>query len=330
MERLTDKFGRPITDLRIAITDRCNYKCVYCRTGNEGAQYAELPFTDYTRMARVFVGLGIEKIRITGGEPLLRRGVVRFVEELAGLRTLDGRPLDLAITTNGHLLAELVQPLRDAGLRRVTVSMDAVEPERFARITRVSNGFEAVLAGIRAARKAGLDPVKVNCVLLRGFNDDQIVEFGKFARDEGVVVRFIEFMPLEEDRVWSPEIVVTLEEVLQRMRTFRPLVEIPHTRSETARRYIFDDGIGEIGIVAPVSQPFCGHCSRVRVTSDGKIRTCLFSLFDHDLHAVMRRGGSNEDMAEYVRSLVARKEERHHIGELGFEKPSRSMVHIGG
>ena len=330
MERLIDKFGRPITDLRIAITDRCNYKCVYCRTGNEGAQYAELPFPDYVRLARIFAALGIEKIRITGGEPLLRRGVVGFVEELAGLRTIDGRPLDLAITTNGHLLAELAQPLKDAGLRRITVSMDAVEPERFARITRVSNGFERVLAGIRAAQKAGLEPVKVNCVLLRGFNDDQIVDFGKFARDEGVVVRFIEFMPLEEDRVWSPEIVVTLKEVLERMRPFRPLVEIPHTQSETARRYAFDDGVGEIGIIAPVSQPFCGHCSRVRVTSDGKIRTCLFSLFDHDLHAVMRRGGSDEDVAGYIRGVVAQKEARHHIGEPGFEKPSRSMVHIGG
>jgi len=330
MERLTDKFGRAITDLRIAITDRCNYRCVYCRTGNEGAQYAELPFADYARIARVFVGLGIEKVRITGGEPLLRRGVVGFVEELTGLRTLDGRPLDLAITTNGHLLAEMVQPLKDVGLGRVTVSMDAVEPGRFARITRVPDGFHAVLAGIRTARRIGLDPVKVNCVLLRGFNDDQIVEFGKFARDEGVVVRFIEFMPLEEDRVWSPEIVVTLAEVLERMRAFRPLVEIPHTRSETARRYRFDDGIGEVGIIAPVSQPFCGHCSRVRVTSDGKIRTCLFSLFDHDLHAVMRRGGSDEDMAEYIHSVVEQKEARHHIGEPGFEKPSRSMVHIGG
>jgi cyclic pyranopterin phosphate synthase len=330
MERLIDKFGRPITDLRIAITDRCNYKCVYCRTGNEGAQYAELPFADYLRIARVFAGLGIEKVRITGGEPLLRKGVVGFVEELARLRTLDGRPLDLAITTNGHLLAELARPLKDAGLRRVTVSMDAVEPQRFARITRVSNGFDAVLAGIRTARKIGLDPVKVNCVLLRGFNDDQIADFGKFARDEGVVVRFIEFMPLEEDRVWSPEIVVTLAEVLERIRTFRPLVEVPHTRSETARRYRFDDGVGEIGIIAPVSQPFCGHCSRVRVTSDGKIRTCLFSLFDHDLHAVMRRGGSDEDMGEFVHGVVAQKEARHHIGEPGFEKPSRSMVHIGG
>jgi len=197
MDRLIDKFGRPITDLRIAITDRCNYKCVYCRTGNEGALYAELSFAEYLRIARVFVGLGIEKIRITGGEPLLRRGIVGFVKELAPLRTRRGTPLDLAVTTNGHLLAELAQPLKDAGLRRVTVSMDAVDAERFARITRVPDGFASVLAGVRAAGKAGLDPVKVNCVLLRGFNDDQIPAFGKFAREEGVVVRFIEFMPPE-------------------------------------------------------------------------------------------------------------------------------------
>ncbi len=326
---LTDKFGRPITDLRIAITDRCNYKCVYCRTGNEGAIYSELPMSDYLRIARVFIGLGIRKIRITGGEPLLRHGVVDFVRDLARLST-NGTPLDIAITTNGHLLAEMVQPLKDAGLNRVTVSMDAVDPVRFARITRVPNGFDSVLAGVRAARKAGLDPVKVNCVLLRGFNDDQITEFGKFAREEDVVVRFIEFMPLEEDRVWSPEIVVTLKEILERMASFRPLREIPHERSETARRYVFDDGIGEIGIIAPVSQPFCGHCSRVRITSDGKIRTCLFSVFDHDLHAVIRRGGSDGDLADFIHQTIAVKEERHHIGEPGFLKPSRSMVHIGG
>jgi cyclic pyranopterin phosphate synthase len=329
-ERLKDKFGRAITDLRIAITDRCNYKCVYCRTGNEGALYADLPMADYFRMARVFVSLGIKKVRITGGEPLLRKGVVEFVRQLSALRDLDGEPLDIAITTNGHLLAELAQPLKDAGLRRVTVSMDAVDAQRFARITRVHNGYENVLAGIRAATKAGLDPVKVNCVLLRGFNDDQIPAFGQFSRDEGVIVRFIEFMPLEEDRVWSPEIVVTLDEILERMAAFRPLCEIPHGESETARRYVFDDGVGEIGIIAPVSHPFCGHCSRVRITSDGKIRTCLFSVFDHDLHAVVRRGGSDDDLAAYIRKIIIRKEQRHHIGEPGFTKPSRSMVHIGG
>jgi GTP 3',8-cyclase len=370
--QLTDKFGRAITDLRISITDRCNYKCVYCRTGNEGAFYGELPFPDYLRMARVLVSLGVTKVRITGGEPLLRRGVVDFVSELRKLRSRElnsalsgseggiaapvpshgtgkvvsfhataetlrslsqpahGEPLDLAITTNGHLLAEMAQPLKDAGLNRITVSMDAVDPDRFARITRVPGGFDHVLAGIRAARHAGLWPLKVNCVLMRGFNEDQIIPFGMFAREEGVIVRFIEFMPLEEDRVWSPAVVVTLDEIVERMGEYRPLVEIPHARSETARRYRFDDGIGEIGIIAPVSHPFCGHCSRIRITSDGKIRTCLFSVWDHDLHELMRRGASDDELADFIRQVVSRKEERHHIGEPDFVPASRTMVHIGG
>jgi cyclic pyranopterin phosphate synthase len=334
MAALHDKFGRAITDLRISITDRCNYKCVYCRTGNEGALFGDLPFADYLRMARVLVGMGIRKIRLTGGEPLLRKGVVEFVHELAQLRTpnggSEGDRLDIALTTNGHMLADLVQPLKDAGLTRVTVSMDAVDPDRFARITRVPAGFDNVLAGIRAARCAGLGPVKVNCVLLRGFNEDQIIPFGMFAREEDVVVRFIEFMPLEEDRVWSPATVVTMDEILARMAEYRPVVEIPHAHSETARRYRFDDGIGEIGIIAPVSHPFCGHCSRIRITSDGKIRTCLFSVWDHDLHAQMRRGASDEQLADFIRGVVEKKEERHHIGEPDFVPASRTMVHIGG
>ena len=327
---LYDKFRRPITDLRISITDHCNYKCVYCRTGNEGALYADLPFADYLRMARIFAGLGIRKIRLTGGEPLLRRGVVDFVRDLARLRTLEGEPLELALTTNGHLLADMAEPLHAAGLRRITVSMDAVDPDRFARITRVPAGFDNALAGIRAARHAGLWPVKVNCVLMRGFNEDQIIPFGMFAREEGVVVRFIEFMPLEEERRWSRDVVVTLDEILARMAEYRPLVEIPHERSETARRYRFDDGLGEIGIIAPVSHPFCGHCSRIRVTSDGKIRTCLFSVWDHDLHELMRRGASDEALADFIRGVVEKKEERHHIGEPDFVPASRTMVHIGG
>ncbi len=358
---LHDKFGRAITDLRISITDRCNYKCVYCRTGNEGALYGDLPFEDYLRMARVLVGVGINKIRLTGGEPLLRKGVVEFVRELAKLRppglkpsssssasgTAEavpfpkpsapmnfrddtGEPLDIALTTNGHMLAEMAQPLKDAGLTRVTVSMDAVDPDRFARITRVPNGYDHVLAGIRAARRAGLWPLKVNCVLMRGFNEDQIIPFGMFAREEGVTVRFIEFMPLEEGRTWAPSTVVTLDEILARMAEYRPLVEIPHARSETARRYRFEDGVGEIGIIAPVSHPFCGHCSRIRITSDGKIRTCLFSVWDHDLHAEMRRGASDEELEEFIHGVVQKKEERHHIGEPDFVPASRTMVHIGG
>jgi cyclic pyranopterin phosphate synthase len=376
---LHDKFGRAITDLRISITDRCNYKCVYCRTGNEGALYGDLPFEDYLRMARVLVGMGITKIRLTGGEPLLRKGVVEFVSELAKLRPQglkpssfsggnstadavpfheasgsssargpDGKaeelgrhgylhhgfddldPLDIALTTNGHMLAEMAQPLKDAGLTRVTVSMDAVDPDRFARITRVPNGYDHVLAGIRAARRAGLWPLKVNCVLMRGFNEDQIIPFGMFAREEGVTVRFIEFMPLEEGRTWAPSTVVTLDEILARMAEYRPLVEIPRARSETARRYRFEDGVGEIGIIAPVSHPFCGHCSRIRITSDGKIRTCLFSVWDHDLHAQMRRGASDDELAEFIQGVVQKKEERHHIGEPDFVPASRTMVHIGG
>ena len=319
-------------------------------------------------MARLLVGMGIRKIRLTGGEPLLRKGVVDFIRELARLRPhglepssfsgakgaaeavpfpniSPGRksfsaaalgtndlsdPLDIALTTNGHMLAELAQPLKDAGLTRVTVSMDAVDPERFARITRVPNGYDHVQKGIRAARRAGLWPLKVNCVLMRGFNEDQIIPFGMFAREEGVTVRFIEFMPLEEGRTWAPSTVITLEEILARMAEYRPLVEIPHARSETARRYRFEDGIGEIGIIAPVSHPFCGHCSRIRITSDGKIRTCLFSVWDHDLHAQMRRGASDEELAEFIQGVVAKKEERHHIGEADFVPASRTMVHIGG
>jgi GTP 3',8-cyclase len=327
---LMDKFGRPITDLRIAVTDRCNYKCVYCRTGNDGALYGDLPFSDYLRMARILVSLGIKKVRLTGGEPLLRKGVVDFVRELAKLHTSDGEPLDIAMTTNGHLLSEMAQPLNEAGLNRITVSMDAVDPDRFARITRVPNGYDHVLAGIRAARRAGLAPVKVNCVLMRGFNEDQIIPFGMFAREEGVIVRFIEFMPLEEERVWSPEVVVSLEEIVSRMAEYRPLVEIPRGRSETARRYRFDDGLGEIGIIAPVSHPFCGHCSRIRITSDGKIRTCLFSVWDHDLYSRMRSGASDEALADFIRAVVQKKEARHHIGEPDFVPASRTMVHIGG
>ncbi len=327
---LTDKYGRTIHDLRISITDRCNYKCVYCRSGNDGPAFPEMPIADYLRMVRVFVGLGITKVRLTGGEPLLRRGLVEMVSELGRMKTLDGAPLDIAITTNGHLLGELAQPLADVGLSRVTVSMDAVDEERFARITRVPNAYERVLAGIRAAQRAGLNPVKVNCVLLRGFNDDQIAAFGRFAREEGVVVRFIEFMPLEEDRVWSPEIVVTLDEIVRRMAEFMPLREIERERSETARRYRFEDGAGEIGIIAPVSHPFCGHCSRIRVTSDGKIRTCLFSVREHDLAGLMAKGAGDEDMADFIRRAVDQKEARHHIGEPGFVPASRTMVHIGG
>ena len=329
--RLTDSYGRVIHDLRVSITDRCNYKCVYCRTGEDGPQYPELAIDEYLRMIRLFVGLGITKVRLTGGEPLLRRGLVDLIRQLSLLRTITGEPLDLAVTTNGHLLDSLAAPLKAAGLARVTVSMDAVDEPVFERITRVPGSFKAVLGGVRAARDAGLAPVKINCVLLRGFNDDQVEGFARFARQENVIVRFIEFMPLEEGRLWSPGIVVPLREIVERISRVLPLVELPpNEASETARRYTFADGMGEIGIIAPVTQAFCGACSRVRLTSDGKIRTCLFSQVEHDLYGRMRAGESDAELHEYIFRTVRQKEARHHIGEPGFLKPSRSMVHIGG
>jgi cyclic pyranopterin phosphate synthase len=339
--RLRDKYSRIITDLRVSVTDRCNYKCVYCRTGNEGVQYSELAISDYLRMVRVFVALGVEKVRLTGGEPLLRPGLVEMVRELAAMRTKYlpnetfadgmGKPLDIALTTNGHLLEGLARPLKDAGLNRVTVSMDAVDADTFTAVTRVPRSFDKVLAGIRKAQAVGLGPVKVNCVLLRGFNDGQIEQFAEFSRREGVIIRFIEWMPLEEDRSWKIESVISMDEIVDRLNAYRPLLELPpHAASETAKRFTFDDGIGEIGIIAPVTRPFCGHCSRVRLTSDGKIRTCLFSQSDHDLYSEMVRGGTDAELAAYIRRIVMRKEARHHIGEPGFEKPSRNMVHIGG
>jgi GTP 3',8-cyclase len=335
-QSLRDSHGRQIHDLRVSITDRCNYKCVYCRTGQVGAQYTELSTSEYLRLIRNFVSLGIEKVRLTGGEPLLRRDLPEIIRELATWRTPSGSPLDIAVTTNGHLLEDLAKPLKAAGLSRITVSMDAVDQAIFERITRIPGSYEAVVRGIRAAQQAGFERVKVNCVLLRGFNDDQIEAFAHFARREDLIVRFIEFMPLEEDRLWTPEMVVPLREIVARLSAVFPLRPLPpNSASETARRYGFADGngkigIGEIGIIAPVTQAFCGACSRIRLTSDGKIRTCLFSNIEHDLYGQMRRGASDEALQEFIVRTVEKKEARHHIGEPGFLKPSRSMVHIGG
>jgi cyclic pyranopterin phosphate synthase len=329
--RLTDGHRRTLTDLRISVTDRCNYRCVYCRTGNDAFPVSELPLADYARLLRVFVSLGIEKVRFTGGEPLLRNGLLDLIRSTAQLTSPFTDKLDLALTTNGHLLAPLARPLKDAGLSRITISMDAVDPDTFTRITRVPGSFQHVRDGIRAAQDAGFADIKINCVLLSGFNDSQIEAFADFARSERVIVRFIEFMPLEEDRAWSPDTVVPMSEVLTRLNAHLPLVPLPvNSPSETARRYTFADGIGEIGIIAPVSNPFCGHCSRLRLTSDGALRTCLFSQSDHDLVPYLRRNASDDDLRVTIRHIVQQKEARHHIGEPGFLQPSRSMVHIGG
>jgi cyclic pyranopterin phosphate synthase len=327
---LHDKLGREIHDLRISVTDRCNFSCVYCKSADPKNYFPHrdlLTWEEYLRLSRVLVGMGIRKIRVTGGEPLLRAGVVDFI---ARLRRLEGLT-DVALTTNGYLLPEMAGDLVAAGAPRVTVSLDSMQPEKFARITRTPRAYEKVMAGVDAALAAGLGPVKVNIVLVRGFNDDEIVEFARLARRQDVVVRFIEFMPLDADHSWKRELVVTANEIVGAIQREFPLEEIPrHSPSETALRYRFADGQGEIGIIAPVSVPFCGQCSRIRVTADGKLRTCLFSLREHDLRHLVRNGASDQDIATFIQKVVEQKEPGHRINEADFVQPSRTMVYIGG
>jgi cyclic pyranopterin phosphate synthase len=325
---LQDKFGRQITDLRISITDRCNFRCVYCRSADpENYRDREelLSWTELDRLAGIFLTLGIAKVRVTGGEPLVREGVEGFI---ARLRDLGVR--DLSMTTNGHLLAERLERLLAAGLRRVNISLDSLDAARFARITR-TRSFENVMRGIAAAQASRLGPAKINAVLVRGINDDEVEKFAEFARERRVVMRFIEFMPLDADRHWHREAVVPAAEVYARIHARWPLTQIPHEASETARKYRFADGApGEIGLIAPVTQPFCGHCSRIRLTADGKLRTCLFSKDDHDLRSFLREGAADEDIAAYIRSIVMEKEAGHRINAPDFHAPSRTMVFIGG
>ncbi|MGH9505751.1 MAG: GTP 3',8-cyclase MoaA [Terriglobales bacterium] len=328
---MRDRYQREIRDLRLSVTGHCNYRCVYCRAGaGNGALPAELSWEDLESIARAFVALGIRKIRLTGGEPLLRPGLAEFAVRLREL------PLeDVALTTNGHLLAAHAAALRAAGIHRVTISLDSLQADKFARITRVPGSLPHVMAGIEAACAAGLGPVKVNAVLLRGFNDDEIEAFAALARQGQVVVRFIEYMPLGEGQVWSRDLVVPLAEILARLADSYPVVELPRAPSETARRFRFADGApGEIGIIAPVTEPFCGQCSRIRVTADGKIRTCLFSLREWDLTASLRAPGGaaarQAALEAQILRAVERKEARHHIGEPGFIHPDRGMVQIGG
>jgi GTP 3',8-cyclase len=327
---LRDKFGRDIHDLRISVTDRCNFSCIYCKSADPKNYFPHrdlLTWEEFLRLSRILVGLGIRKIRVTGGEPLLRAGVIDFMAQLRRFEDLE----DIAITTNGYLLPEKAEALAAAGAPRVTVSLDSMDPAKFTRITRTPRSYEKVMAGIDAALEAGLTPVKVNIVLVRGFNDDEIVQFASLARRRGIVVRFIEFMPLDADHAWKREHVVTAREIVAAINPVFPLVEIPrHSPSETALRYRFADGQGEIGIIAPVSIPFCGQCSRIRLTADGKIRTCLFSLKEHDLRHLVRNGASDRDIEEFLVNVVQQKEPSHHINEPDFVQPDRTMVYIGG
>jgi cyclic pyranopterin phosphate synthase len=295
---LTDKFGRQITDLRVSVTDRCNFRCVYCRSAKpeNHADDILLEWHEYERLVKILLGMGIRKVRVTGGEPLVRPGVVEFI---ARLKTLGVS--DLSMTTNGHLLSERCKELEAAGLNRINISLDSLDPEKFARITRTQS-FSQVIASIDAAQASSLRPVKVNAVLVRGVND----------------------------RSWTRDQVVTASEIHRRISARWPLMPVVHERSETARKYRFVDGGGEIGLIAPVSQPFCGHCSRIRITADGKLRTCLFSKEDHDLKPLLRNGAGDREIGDAIQAIVEQKEKSHRINEPDFIPPSRTMVFIGG
>jgi GTP 3',8-cyclase len=324
---LTDKFGRPITDLRVSVTDRCNFRCVYCRSADPEKHMPSgdlLEWSEYERLIRILVGMGIRKVRITGGEPLVRPGVEDFIARLKPIGVQD-----LSMTTNGYLLPERCERLVAAGMDRINISLDSLDREKFERITRTKT-FDQVIAGIDAAQASRLRPVKVNAVLVRGINDDEVEAFAQFARERDLTMRFIEFMPLDADRSWTRDMVVTGAEVHRRISAVWPLVSVVHERSETARKYRFADGPGEIGLISPVSQPFCGHCSRIRMTADGKLRTCLFSKEDHDLRHLLRGGSTDREIGDEIIAIVANKEKGHRINDPGFVPPSRTMVSIGG
>jgi len=340
-------------DLRVSVTDRCNFRCLYCLPETEEAANfyrsrfdavknprplstpiarewmprAELlTFEEIARFARVATGLGIEKIRVTGGEPLLRQGVEQLIALLAAIPGVN----DLAMTTNGFFFLQKAAALRAAGLRRVSFSLDSLDPANFKRMTG-RDGLKEVLRAIEKAQELGFAPVKINAVVVRGLNDHEIEPLVDFARARDVGLRFIEFMPLDSGRTWLRELVVPGREILQRIRARHELEPVtPAHASETARRWRFADGRGELGIIAPVTEPFCGHCNRLRLTADGKLRTCLFSLHEHDVKGALRDGTPEPVLADRLREIVWHKEDRHHIGEPGFVQPERTMSCIGG
>jgi cyclic pyranopterin phosphate synthase len=326
---LQDSYGRPITDLRISVTDRCNYKCFYCKTGlglKAVPRDRLLTYEEIERLARLFLELGIRKLRVTGGEPLLRKGLEILIGRLAALPGLG----DLALTTNGFSLSTKAAALRDAGLRRVTVSLDSLDRERFRQMTG-QDDLERVVAGIEAARLCGLDPIKINCVVVRDWNDDELLEFAEFARRRAVHVRFIEFMPLDEDEKWTRAQVVTGAEVIDRIRQHHGLISLrPEQASDTSVNYRFPDGPGTVGVITTVSRPFCGECSRIRLTADGKLRTCLFSLEEHDVKALLRSGATDDQVVQFIVDTVRKKEAGHRINEPDFTPPPRTMSYIGG
>jgi len=326
---LQDGFGRLIGDLRLSVTDRCNLRCVYCipeETPTFQGREELLTFEELTRVASLFVKVGVRKIRLTGGEPLLRRDMPDLVRAVAAIPGVD----DLAMTTNGIFLQKALPALQAAGLQRLNISLDTLRPERFRLLTR-RGGMERVVDAIRASRDAGMGTIKVNVVPLRGFNDDEIVSFGQFARDENVVVRFIEFMPLEAGEVWTRDLLVPGAEIRDTLDAWKGLVPLdPSHSAETAERFRFADGRGEIGVIAPVTRPFCGACNRARVTADGKLRTCLFSLCEIDLKTPLRAGATDEELLRLITGAWGAKEAGHLINTTDFQRPDRTMSAIGG
>jgi GTP 3',8-cyclase len=323
---LVDSFGRVHRDLRISVTDRCNFRCTYCMP-EEGMTWLPrsevLTFEELERVARVLVEQhGIGSIRLTGGEPTVRAHLPVLVAKLAAL------PVDLSLTTNGATLRSVASGLADAGLRRVNVSLDSLRPERFAELTR-RDQLDDVLAGIDAALAAGLAPVKVNVVVVRGVNDDEVVDLARYGRDRGVTVRFIEWMPLDGGDGWSNEQVVTQAEIIQWIAAVFPLEPVQRG-SEPAERFRYLDGAGEVGVIPSVTRPFCEQCDRIRLTADGQLRSCLFSLEDHDLRTILRSGATDADLSGAIEACVGAKWAGHAINQVHFVKPRRSMSQIGG
>jgi GTP 3',8-cyclase len=325
---LVDTFGRVADDLRISVTDRCNFRCTYCMPA-EGLAWLPkseiLTFEELTRLLRVFVGLGVRSIKVTGGEPTVRAdlpALIRMFRE-AGPR------LDISMTTNGVLLDRLAAPLADAGLDRVTVSCDSLMRHRFAEMTR-RDALEKVLAGIRAAVDAGLEPVKINCVVIAGVNDDEPVDFAAWSRETGYAVRFIEYMPLDAEHAWERAKVVPSRSIVEAIDAVYPLRSLA-TDGEPARRYAFADGApGEIGLISSVTEPFCDTCNRLRITAEGELRACLFALDETDLRGPLRSGADDAELEELIRATVWRKWSGHRINHPDFVQPDRSMSMIGG
>jgi cyclic pyranopterin phosphate synthase len=329
LEPLQDGHGRLIGDLRVSVTDRCNFRCQYCMPA-EGLPWLDrsevLTFEEIERLVRLFVAMGVSDLRLTGGEPLVRREFPRLVSMLSPIDGLH----DLSLTTNGYLLERDAAALVDAGIQRVNVSIDSLQRDRFFQITR-RDSLPQVLRGLEAlAQHPEVHPIKVNAVAMRGFTEEEAIPFAEFARSTAFQVRFIEFMPLDGDHNWTPDAVLTGDELRQIIHAVYPLEELPREPSATARVFRFTDGQGEIGFINPVSEPFCADCNRVRLTAEGKLRTCLFSMHETDLREPLRSGASEAEIETLIRDAVWRKELKHHVGEPGFRQPPRTMSAIGG